>query len=156
WVGINDDGIRWLKDGSFLWMSDRSGWTHVYHYASDGKLISQVTKGDWDVRAMDGIDEGNGTLYFSSTEHSYIANQEYAIKFDGCGMARLTPNEGAHRAAFNSSATHFIDSWSDVNTPTQVRLYDANGKLVRVIDENKVEALSEYRLGKVEFMNVKT
>jgi dipeptidyl-peptidase 4 len=156
WIGINDDGIRWLKDGSFLWMSDRSGWTHVYHYAPDGKLIAQVTKGDWDVRGMDGVDEGKGTLYFSSTEHSYIANQEYAIKLDGSGMTRVTSTEGAHRASFNSSATHFIDSWSDVKTPTQVRLYDADGKLVRVIDENKVEALSQYKLGKVELMNVKT
>ncbi len=156
WIGINDEGIRWLKDGSFLWMSDRSGWTHVYHYAPDGKLVAQVTKGDWDVRGMDGIDEGKGTLYFSSTEHSYIASHEYAIKFDGLGMTRVTSTEGAHRASFNSGATHFIDSWSDVNTPTQVRLYDSAGKLVRVIDENKVDALSHYKLGKLEFMNVKT
>ena len=156
WIGVNDDGILWLKDGSFLWMSDRSGWTHVYHYAPDGKLIAQVTKGDWDVRGMDGVDEGKGTLYFSSTEHSYIANQEYAIRFDGTGMTRVTSTEGAHRASFNSGATHFIDSWSDVNTPTQVRLYDAYGKFVRVVDENKVEALSQYKLGKVELLNVKT
>jgi dipeptidyl-peptidase-4 len=76
-------------------MSDRSGWTHVYHYAPDGKLIAQVTKGDWDVRGMDGIDEGKGTLYFSSTEHSYIASHEYAIKFDGSGMTRVTSTEGS-------------------------------------------------------------
>jgi len=156
WIGINDDGLRWLKDGSFLWMSDRSGWTHVYHYAPDGKLVAQVTKGDWDLRGMDGVDEGKGTLYFSSTEHSYIANQEYAIKLDGSGMTRLTATEGAHRASFNSGATHFIDTWSDANTPAQVRLYDAAGKLVRVVDENKVEALKQYKLGKVEFLNVKT
>ena len=156
WVGVNDDGVRWLKDGSFLWMGERAGWTHVYHYAPDGKLIAQVTKGDWDVRGMDGVDEEKGTLYFSSTEHSYIANQEYAIKLDGSGMTRVTSTEGAHRALFNSGATHFIDSWSDVNTPTQVRLYDAGGKPVRVIDENKVDALSQYKLGKVELMNVKT
>jgi len=156
WIGINNDGLRWLKDGSFLWMSDRSGWTHVYHYGADGKLIGQVTKGDWDVRSLDEVDEAKGTLYFSSTEHSYIANQEYAIKLDGSGMTRLTTTEGSHRATFNSNASYFVDSWSDVNTPTQVRLYDSAGKLVRVIDENKVDALSQYRLGKVELLNVKT
>src|SRR5262249_33217241 len=156
WIGVNDGGVRWLKDGSFLWMSDRNGWTHVYHYASDGKVIAQVTKGEWDVRGMVGVDEEKGTLYFGSTEHSYIGSQEYGIKFDVSGMTRLTSTEGAHRASFNSTATHFVDSWSDVNTPTQVRLYDANGKFVRVIDENKVEALSQYKLGKVELLNVKT
>jgi dipeptidyl-peptidase-4 len=157
WIGVNDDGLRWLKDGSFLWMSDRSGWTQLYHYGADGKVVAQVTKGDWDVRSVDGVDEAKGTIYMSATEHSFTANHEYAIKLDGGGgMNRLTMTEGNHRASFNAGETHFIDTWSDANTPTQVRLYDAAGKLVRVIDENKVEALSQYKLGKVEFLNVKT
>ena len=49
-----------------------------------------------------------------------------------------------------------MDFWNDVNTPTQMRLYDSDGKLVRLVDENKVDALKQYKLGKVEFMNVKT
>ena len=156
WVEVVDEGIRWLKDGSFLWLSDRSGWRHIYHYGADGKLIKQVTNGDWEVRTLDDVDEAKGNVYFSGTEHSFIANHEYAIKVDGTGMTRLTSAEGNHRASFNSSSSHFIDSWNDVNTPTQGRLYDSAGKLVRVIDENKVDALAQYKLGKVEFMNVKT
>ena len=156
WVEAIDDGLQSLNDGSFLWLSDRSGWRHIYYYGSDGKLIKQVTSGDWDVRSLDDVDDAKGTIYFSSTEHSFIANSEYAIKLDGSGMTRITTNEGNHRASFNSTDSHFIDSWSDVNTPTQVRLHDSNGKLVRVIDENKVDALGQYKLGKVEFMNVKT
>jgi dipeptidyl-peptidase-4 len=108
------------------------------------------------VRSLDEVDEGKGTIYFSGTEHSYIANNEYAIKLDGSGMTRVTSAEGSHRASFNLNASHFVDFWNDVNTPQQVRLYDSAGKLVRVIDENKVDALKQYKLGKVEFMNVKT
>ncbi|PYS38043.1 MAG: hypothetical protein DMF71_17460, partial [Acidobacteria bacterium] len=156
WVEVVDEGLRWLKDGSFLWLSDRSGWRHIYHYGADGHLINQVTSGDWDVRSLDSVDEAKGTVYFSGTEHSFIANHEYAMKLDGTGLTRVTQTEGNHRASFNSSSSHFIDSWNDVNTPTQVRLYDSAGKLARAIDENKVEALSQYKLGKVEFMNVKT
>ncbi|HMG76887.1 MAG TPA: S9 family peptidase [Pyrinomonadaceae bacterium] len=156
WVEVVDEGLRYLKDGSFLWLSDRSGWRHIYHYGADGKLIKQVTNGDWDVRSLEEIDEGKGTVYFSSSEHSFIANHEYSIKLDGSGLNRLTMMEGNHRASFNSTATHFIDSWNDVNTPTQVKLYDSAGKLVRAIDENKVDALKQYKLGKVEFVNVKT
>ena len=156
WIGVNDDGMRWLRDGSFLWLSDRSGWTHIYHYGADGKLIKQVTNGDWDVQSFGEVDEEKGTVYFSASEHSYIANHVYAIKMDGTGLSRITMTEGNHRASFNPNATYFIDSWNDVNTPTQVRLYEAAGKMVRVIDENKVDALSQYKLGKVEFVNVKT
>jgi dipeptidyl-peptidase-4 len=156
WVEAIDDGLRWLKDGSFLWLSDRSGWRRVYHCGADGKLISQVTSGDWDIRSIDAVDEEKGLIYFSASEHSAIANHEYSIKMDGTGLNRITMNEGNHRVSFNSAASHFIDSWNDVNTPTQVRLYDTSGKLVRAIDENKVESLSQYKLGKVEFLNVKT
>ena len=156
WVEVVDDGLRYLKDGSFLWLSDRNGWRHIYHYGADGKLIKQVTSGDWDVRSLEEVDEGKGTVYFSGSEHSFIANHEYSIKLDGSGLNRLTNTEGNHRSSFNSTASHFIDSWNDVNTPTQVKLYDSAGKLVRAIDENKVDALKQYKLGKVEFMNVKT
>jgi dipeptidyl-peptidase-4 len=156
WVEVVDEGLQWLNDGSFLWLSSRDGWQHIYHYGADGKLIKQVTKGDWDVRTIDDVDDAKGTIHFSSTEHSFIANQEYAIKLDGTGLTRLTSTEGNHRASFNSNSSYFVDTWSDVNTPTQVRLYDSSGKLVRAIDENKVDALAQYKLGKVEFLNVKT
>jgi dipeptidyl-peptidase-4 len=156
WVEVIDGGLQWLGDGSFLWLSDRSGWRHIYHYGADAKLIKQVTSGNWDVRSLEEVDETKGSVYFSGTEHSFIASHAYSIKLDGSGLKRLTTAEGNHRASFNSSASHFIDSWNDVNTPTQVRLYDSAGTLVRAIDENKVDALNQYKLGKVEFVNVKT
>ena len=156
WVEVIDAGLQWLSDGSFLWLSDRSGWRHIYHYGADGKLIKQVTSGNWDVRSLEEVDETKGALYFSGTEHSFIASHAYSIHLDGSGLKRLTQMEGNHRASFNSGASHFMDSWSDANTPTQVRLYDSAGTLVRLIDENKVDALTQYKLGKVEFVNVKT
>jgi dipeptidyl-peptidase-4 len=156
WVEVVDEGLRWLKDGAFLWLSSRDGWQHIYHYGADGKLIKQVTTGEWDVRSLDEVDEGKGIIYFTSSEHSPIANHAYSIKLDGSGLSRVTMTEGNHRTAFNANTSHFIDFWNDVNTPSQVRLYDASGKLVRVVDENKVDALKQYKLGKVEFVNVKT
>jgi dipeptidyl-peptidase-4 len=150
------DNPRWLKDGSFLWKSERNGWMHLYHYSGDGKLIKQVTDGKWEVRELEGVDEANGWVYFRGTEHSHIAEQVYRIKLDGTGMTRLSQTEGNHHPSFNEQATLFIDSWSDINTPTQVRLFNADGSNVRVIDENRVEALGQYKLGKPEFLQVKT
>ena len=155
WVEVLDEP-QWLKDGSFLWFSNRDGWQHLYHYSRDGKLIRQVTKGKWDVRSLAGVDEAKGFIYFTGTEHSYVANHAYRIKLDGTGLTRLTQAEGNHSVNFNPTFTHFIDTWSDVNTPTQVRVFDSSGKLVRVIDENKAEALRQYKLGKTELLQVKT
>ncbi|MEP6820208.1 MAG: S9 family peptidase [bacterium] len=155
WVEVIDNPT-WLKDGSFLWQSARNGWQHIYHYAQDGKLLHQVTDGKWEVRSFDGVNEDTGFVYFSSTEHSHIAPQEYRVKLDGSGFTRLTSNEGTHKTAVSPHANFFVDSWSDVNTPTQMRLYDADGKLVRAIAENKVEALNQYKLGATELLKVKS
>ncbi len=150
------DNPRWLKDGSFLWRSEKSGWMHLYHYSADGKLTRQLTDGKWEVRELEGVDEAGGWVYFRGTEHSPIAEQVYRIKLDGSGMTRLSQMEGTHRPNFNPQATLFIDSWSDINSPTQVRLFNADGSLSRVISENQVEVLKQYKLGKPEFMQVKT
>jgi dipeptidyl-peptidase 4 len=156
WVEAVDDNPRWLKDGSFLWRSERTGWQHLYHYAADGKLVRQVTDGPWEVRGIDALDEAGGWVYFHGTEHSHIAEHVYRVRLDGTGLKRLTEAEGSHSASFNPSATLFVDKWSDVNTPTQTRLFSADGAQVRVLDENRVAALSQYKLGKAELLRVKT
>ncbi len=155
WVGINDNP-NFLKDGSFLWQSERSGWNHFYYYSADGKLFRQVTDGRWEVSSFENLDEDNGLLYFTATEHSPIAAQAYRVKLDGTGLTRVTTGEGSHKVTISPTSNLFVDNWSDINTPTQTRLYDTNGKLVRVITENKVEALKQYKLGTAEFLQVKT
>jgi dipeptidyl-peptidase-4 len=156
WVEPADDNPRWLKDGSFLWRSERDGWLHLYHYSADGKLIKRLTEGPWEVRDLYAVDERAGVVYFRGTEHSHIAEQVYRVGLDGSGLKRLSQSEGAHRATFSPGARYFVDFWSDVNTPTQVRLYNSDGSLVRAVDENRVAALGEYKLGKAELMQVKT
>ena len=155
WVAINENPI-WLKDGSFLWASERSGWEHLYHYSADGKLLRRVTDGKWEIRSIEGVDEANGYIYFTAMEHSEIAPNGYRIKLDGTGLTRLTMTEGSHRVELSPANNYFLDTWSDLNTPSQIRLYDASGKLVRVVAENKVDALKQYKLGTPELLQVKT
>ena len=52
WVAVNETTRIWLKDGSFLWASERNGWEHLYHYSADGKLVRQMTDGKWEVRSI--------------------------------------------------------------------------------------------------------
>jgi dipeptidyl-peptidase-4 len=147
---------RWLKDGSFLWLSERSGWKHVYHYQADGTLIRQVTEGKWEARNLRCVDEAGGVIYLSATERSPIAADVYRVNLQGGGLARLSSAPGAHNPNFNPSCTHYLDSWNDATTPTQVRLHRADGTEVRAVELNKVAPLAEYRLAKPEFLQVKT
>jgi dipeptidyl-peptidase-4 len=147
---------RWLPDGSFVWSSERTGHRHVYHYARDGRLLHTLTSGEWEARTLHGVDKARGWVYFSGTERSPIGLDVYRVRLDGTGLERLSQRAGTHTAEFNPSATRYLDTWNDVETPSQVRLHAGDGSETRVIDENRVPALAEYRLSKPEFLTVRT
>lgn len=153
WVNANGSPV-WLKDGSFLWFSERSGFKHLYHYRADGTLVRRVTDGRWDVRNLYGVDEAQGRLYFDAGARRHIDNDIYRINLDGAALTRLSRTEGTHRAIFNPSFSQYIDVWSDATTPTQVRLHRADGAETRVIDANRVPSLADYRLSKPEFIEI--
>jgi dipeptidyl-peptidase-4 len=155
WVNSNGNPT-WLEDGTFLWFSERSGFRHLYRYASDGTELGQVTSGRWDVRTLYGVDEAAGVLYFASRADSPIGTDLYRAGLDGSTPVRLSTRDGVNRAIFNASMTLYVGVWSDVTTPTQVRLHDADGTELRVLDANPVAALSEYRLVTPEFLQVET
>jgi dipeptidyl-peptidase-4 len=147
----------WLNDGSFLWLSERSGWRHLYHYRPDGSLIRQVTNGEWETRRVHGVDAERSWIFFSATERTPIGLDVYRIDLDGTGLRRLSDTEGTYRPFFNPSYSLYLESWSDVNTPPQVRLRRTdNREVVRIVDANPVTSLQEYGLRKPEFLQVKT
>ena len=153
WDNASADPV-WLKDGSFLWLSERSGFRHLYHYLRTGVLANQVTTGEWEVRSINRVDQTGGLIYFSGTERSILGSDVYRIRLDGANRQRLTSVPGTHRAVFNPGGTLFLDSRSDVTTPHQARLHRADGSEVRVVEANPVPALAEFRLSTPEFLQV--
>ncbi|HEX3108788.1 MAG TPA: DPP IV N-terminal domain-containing protein, partial [Thermoanaerobaculia bacterium] len=95
------DNPEWLADGSFIWRSERTGFSHLYHYKADGTLIRQITSGDWEVRDVHGIAEKNDWIYFAGTERSPIGLDLYRVKLDGSGLQRISDSAGTHAAKFN-------------------------------------------------------
>ena len=155
WVDVNGPAI-WLKDGSLLWTSDRSGWKHLYRYKADGTLVGPVTRGEWDVRVVHGVDESGGWVYFTAAERSHIETDLYRVKLDGSGQTRLSQRAGTHRATFSPGFAGYIETWSDLHTPPHVRLHKADGTEVRTIHESRIPQLAEFRLSKPELLQVKT
>ncbi|MDQ3064510.1 MAG: DPP IV N-terminal domain-containing protein, partial [Acidobacteriota bacterium] len=155
WVEVIDNPT-FLKNGTAIWQSARSGYKHLYLYDNNGNLVKQITSGDWEVRDLYGVDEKNNFAYFLATASNAIAPQIYRVKLDGTDLKRISTGDGSHAASFNETFTHFVDTYSEPMTPAQTRLYRADGTLERVINENRVEVLSQYKLSKPEFLKVKT
>ncbi len=145
---------RFLKDGSFLWLSERTGWKHIYKVGKDGKNPTQVTEGDWEIRSIAGVDEEGGWLYFTGTADSHVAENLYRLKLDGTEMERLTREPGHHSVSVSPKAQYFIDNWSTNATTPRVALRSADGELVRMLDTNPVRDLPKYRRGKYELVQI--
>lgn len=158
-VEVNDNPVfidTAAANGMWLWESSRNGWKHLYLYDASGQLVRQLTSGKWEVRTVYGVDKNAGWVYFSGTRDSHIAENIYRVQLTGGEIQRLSKGDGWHAAAFNKGFTHYVENWSNVITPTQTRLFRADGSLERVINENKTTALQQYRYSTPEFMNVKT
>jgi len=156
WINVSDD-LYFFKDGKrFLWSSERSGYRHLYLYGLDGKQLAQLTKGDWEVSALEAVDESKGLIYFTATEKSPLERQLYRLALDGTGFARVTKEEGTHHVHVAPNAAAFVDTYSNSMAPPRQDLLRADGSRITAINENKVAELAEYHLSPVEFLTVKS
>ncbi|MEO1438401.1 MAG: S9 family peptidase, partial [Bacteroidota bacterium] len=135
----NTDWLTFLENGEeFLWASERDGWRHLYLYSMDGKLIRQITKGEWDVTDYYGIDEANKVVYYQSMEGSSINNHVYAIGMNGKKKRRLSTATGTNSAQFSGDYSYFVLKHNALAAPPSASVVTTkSGQLVRVIEDNK-------------------
>ena len=134
----------WLPDGSFLWRSDRDGYCHIYHYAADGQLIRRLTRGEWSVRGILGVDTESQFVYFSGAARTPVETQAYRVPLAGGEITQLTQDGYSHNVNLDPTCQRFFDTYSNCTTPTQVELRSTAGELIRTVSENNVAALDEY------------
>tara|TARA_R100000306_G_scaffold12141_1_gene14128 strand:- start:3705 stop:5876 length:2172 start_codon:yes stop_codon:yes gene_type:complete len=151
------DNLTFLNDNSFIWTSEKSGWNHIYHYDKTGKLINQITDGDWEVTNYYGFDQNTGRIYYQSTENGSINRDVYSILRSGKNKVRLSDKTGTNSAAFSADYTYFINTFHDMETPYLFTLNRAkDGKLIRVIQDNKAlkNKVDNYVLSEKEFSTI--
>ena len=148
---IEDAGEpHFLRDGSFLFPSERSGWKHIYHYSADGKIIKAVTSGEWEVKDIHRVDEDAKCIYFSATKEASLKTNLYRATIDGSRIDRITTGIGTHTVSVAPKGDLYIDRESDQDTPVKSVLRTFDGKIIRMLDTNPMYSREEYRFGKYE------
>lgn len=153
WVDVLDEPT-FLADGSFLWRSANDGFAHLYHLTRDGVLVRRLTRGPWEVSELHGVDEAGGWVYFSGSRDSSVERHAYRVALGGGEPQRLTEPGFSHSVEFDPGCVYFIDTFSSAATPPRVHLRRGDGSLLRVISQNDVAVLREYRLATPEFLQV--
>lgn len=137
----------------FIITSEKDGYNHLYLYDMNGKLINQITKGNWEVTDFYGVEEKTGLVYYQSTEEGAITRNIYSVKLNGASKKRLSLNSGVNNAEFSSSFKYFINTNSTANTPHYVTVNNNKGKELRLLMDNAglTENLKKYNISKKEF-----
>lgn len=158
YIEINDD-LTFLEDGRhFVISSEKSGYNHLYLYDLQGREVRPLTEGEWDVQRFFGIDENQGLVYFSSHETSPLRNHLYSVQLNGRGKKQLTQGEGTHSPAFSKGFRYFINNYSNANNPPVYSIHNADGSLVKVLEDNRelVEKIREHRFVERAFFSFDT
>ncbi len=135
WVPLHEN-LRFLKDGRFLWASERSGFEHLYLASEDGASMTALTSGEWIVDEVLAVDEAAGRVYFAGTKDSPLQKNVYAVPLAGGTAQRLSKTDGTHAASFARNASVYVDNWSNTRTPPQIELFRANGEKVATLLKN--------------------
>jgi len=167
WINLNDS-LYFFKDGKrFIWMSERDGYQHLYLYDINGKLINQITKGEYMVVPSFGgivsrngglvaVDERKGVVYFTANKEALKERHLYRIGLNGKNLKRLTTGNGVHGVSFSPDLKYYLDNFSNISTPPELSLYRADGKRILTISPSAKEFLERFNLNYPEFYTFKT
>lgn len=144
-------------DQNFSFVSEKSGFNHLYWYNMNGTLVKQITSGNYELKEFLGYDEADGSFYYSSNEESPLQQTIYKVDRKG-KKTKLSANVGTNSAQFSSNMKYYLNRFSNTTTPTVVTLNDNSGKVLTTLIDNAAlkEKLSARQLPQTEFFSFTT
>lgn len=157
WVNLIDMPYFFMQKSYFLWLSERDTHSHIYLYDYKGRLLKQITKGNFNVSNIVGSssDKKNTFIYFVSNRDSFKERHLYRINLDGTNMIRITKNEGFHHISYNELSQLYLDTYSNISTPPSLKLYKSNGTPLYTFREAPIKELEQLHFIAPKFSSYK-
>lgn len=142
------------SNNEFIWRSERDGFEHVYHYNTSGKLIKQLTSGNWQVKDVVGFDNTNENLLVVGTDESGLNQYLYKTSLKKGKVTRLSNVDGVHKASLSPNRKYILDTYSSVGTPRVIQVIDWDGVVVKELHKAK-NPMSAYYGAQTKLLSVK-
>lgn len=142
------------KPNQFIWTSNRDGYTHLYLYDISGKLLTQLTKGTWEVTEVKGFDDKGENLWFVSTQQSAITKDLYQLNLKTLKVKRITQGTGVHNTIVSSDNKSVIDVFSNRNNPRTAQLIDVKSGKAKLLMQAE-DPLKDYAKGALSIFTIK-
>jgi len=151
------DNLTFLPEDNFIWTSEKDGFNHIYIKGLDGSE-QQITKGEWEVTAFDGVDSDKMEIYYRSTEEGSINRTLYVQNIDTKEKRKLSTQIGSNSTKFSKNLKYYMNSYSNANTAPYYTLHNSSGKELKVLEDNTKfnTKMEEYNLSEKEFFTIKT
>ena len=162
WIDFEHVEVKFLKSsGQFLWPSWRDGNMHIYLYSfdkqnpmgADAKLERQLTKGDFEVMGIEGVDETAGTVFFSANKDDPRQLHIYSVQLDGSGFKALTTEEGMHFGDFSEDGKHYTHMYFGPQNSPSITLCAVGGACNPVWQAGNV--IADYGLRAPKYLEFK-
>ncbi|MGD0590763.1 MAG: S9 family peptidase [Bacteroidota bacterium] len=151
---------------SFIWISERSGYAHLYLYTMDGQLINQITKGEWSLQPYGAfsigyespilaVNETDGLVFFTASEKSAQEKHVYRSCLDGTGFRRLSQDDGSHTAYFSPDAQYYLDKYANCSTPPELSLHRADGTRLQTVSNPRNDLLTSFDIQYPAFFTIR-
>jgi dipeptidyl aminopeptidase/acylaminoacyl peptidase len=129
-----------------IWISERDGWRHLYLADAATGALKQITRGEWIVRDVLEVDDGQRRIWFSASgmdagKDPYFKHV-FRVDFDGTNLTRLTTADATHEVRFAPDMSAYVDTYSRVDLPTVSELRKADGTLIATLERGDISRLT--------------
>lgn len=126
----------------FIWQSNRDGWNHLYLYDTTGKMVKQLTSGNWEVLEVKGFDAKGENLFFVSTAVSPVNKNLAMLNLKTGQRSMITADEGVHSTQVSADGSKILDVFSTTTNPRTIRLIDIS-KFLSAKPKEKAKGLQK-------------
>lgn len=148
--------VLFLKNDptKFIWQSRRDGWNQLYLYDVSGKLVRQLTAGQWEVLEVKGLDAKGENIFYVSRQESPITKNLYSVNIRSLKTTRITAESGVHNTSISSDGNYVIDNYSTTTDPRTVQLIDVKTGKTKLLVQSS-DPLASYARGNMNIFTIK-
>jgi dipeptidyl-peptidase-4 len=138
----------------FIWQSERDGFNHLYLYGLDGKVIRQLSKGNFPVTTFYGFSTDGSRCFYQTADESGMNRYLWACSLKDGKTERLNTEEGVHNGTFSPEGDWVVDVFSNLATPRLVNVQKTSSTAERKLIYGSKNPLEEYQIGTTLFAKI--
>lgn len=144
---------KFIDNNTFLWFSIRDGFRHLYRYDTDGRLLNEVTKGNFQMNEIVSFDKSRKKVYVLAADPLGMNDELYVCDIEKFNMKKLNLPPGVHDITVGNGGKFLIDNYSNAGIPKNISVLDDKGKEINRL-LTSTNPLDSIKLGKMSFLEI--